>query len=297
MFTHDYISSVATQAVNYFLDRYVDPTRAMYERDLHIFFDWCLERGVDPVDVRRPDLEEFIRHLLDERGNAPSSVRRRVQTVRGYYSLAHADELIPRNPGVMLRLPVLHRDPERLVWLDRFQLGALLKTAENTSAHQHSMVAMMSMLGLRVSAACRARIEEVSITNTGDRQMRVREKGLRIHTTLVPGKVWEILSVSIGSREEGPIVLRKNGTEQDRAGAYRWVRTLSEKAGLPAKAHPHSLRRSVIALLLDSGVLVEEVRRFAGHADIRTTLNYHPELGANGVHGSFIAAAALDNMS
>lgn len=285
----------ATEA---FLSRYDGATRSMYAVDLRIFFDWCATADLDPMEARRTDLEAFTRHLIDERGNAISSTRRRLQTVRGFYTLAHADELIARNPSVMMRVPRLQRDPGRLVWLDRFQLGSLIRTASEATPAHHALVALMAMLGLRVSAACRARIEDVTVDSSGGRHLRVLEKNPRIHTTRVPGEVWEILQAAIGDRTEGPIVLRRNGTEQDRAGAYRWIRALAEKAGLPKNIHPHSLRRSIIAILLDSGERAEDVQRFAGHADIRTTLGtYHPEGGAKGVHSSFVAVAALTNVA
>jgi site-specific recombinase XerD len=277
-----------------FLRRYTGETRKLYGTDLRLFFDWCAQSELDPLAARRLHLEEFAEHLATVRRNKPVSVRRRLQTLKSFFALAYADELIDRDPTVMLRMPKVHKDPERLVWLDRFQVGQLLHAAGEESPDHHALLALMAMLGLRVSAACRARIEDVVVDEHGTRRLRVVEKGARTHTTPIPPQVWEIIQRAIGDRTEGPIVRRRNGNAQDRNGAYWWVRILSRKAGLPERAHPHSLRRAAIRTLIDAGVTIEEVCHFAGHADVRTTLGYHPARGAHGVHAVYVAAAAFD---
>lgn len=285
-------------ATDGFLSRYAGATKSMYAADLRIYFQWCADAGLDPLDARRADLEAFVRHMIDVRGNAVSSAKRRAQTVRGFYRLAHADELIARDPSVMMRLPKIQRDPHKMVWLDRFEVGAMIRVARNTSPAHHALVGLLSLLGLRVSAACRLRIEDIWLESDGKRYLRVLEKNSRMHVAEIPGELWMILQEAIGERTEGPVILRRNGTEQDRAGAYRWVRTIAAKAGLPSRIHPHTLRRSMIAILLDSDVDVSTVQWFAGHVDPRTTLSiYHPVGGPRKIPGSFFAAAALSKVA
>lgn len=287
------LSPLAVEARESFLARYTGETRKLYNADLRIFYAWCVDRGVDPLDVKRHDLEAFTSWMIDERGNRAVSARRRLHCLKGFYGLTHADELIDRDPTRMLRLPRLDRDPDRLVWLDRFQVGTLLHQAELESPDHHALVALMAMAGLRVSAACRASLEECTLTPQGERRLRVLEKGSRIHVTQIPPALHDIIEAARDGRQSGTIVRKRNGAPQDRNGAYAWVRSLARKAGLPQDVNPHSLRRAAITVLLDAGVSIQDTRDFAGHADTRTTEGYHPTRGARGVHGSFVAANAF----
>lgn len=51
------------------------------------------------------------------------------------------------------------------------------------------------------------------------------------------------------------------------------VAKFAERAGVPALT-PHVLRHSCITWLIERGVPVPVVQRFAGHADITTTMRY-----------------------
>ncbi|KJL37033.1 Tyrosine recombinase XerD [Microbacterium ginsengisoli] len=279
-----------------FLSRYTGGTAALYGLDLRIYFDWCATHGIDPLDARRHHIEAFETHLAAEKHNAPRSVRRRLQTIRGFYRLAYADEYIDRDPTVLLRMPRVHRDITRLVWLDRFQIGALLRTAAATSPAHHALVALMAIGGLRVSGACAARLENLHQSTTGEWTLTVTEKGDRPHIVDIPPVLHEIIQTTRNGRTEGPIVRKRNGDPQTRHGAYAWVRALGAKTGIP-DAHPHALRRAAIATVIDSGASMETARDFAGHAETSTTELYHRRRGAAGVPGSAITAAIFSNVA
>jgi site-specific recombinase XerD len=279
-----------------FLNRYAGYTRDLYAGDLRIYFQWCAERGMSPLSARRRDLEAFLEHLTVTRQNRTSSARRRMHTLRGFYALAVDDEAIERDPTRMLRLPKLERDPDRLVWLDRFQVGALLRAAEAASPAHHALVALMAIGGLRVTAACIARLEGITTTHHGAPTLRVREKGSRVHTVDVPPVLSEIIETARAGRAEGPIVTRRDGTPQDRNGAYAWVRALGVKAGI-GRVNPHALRRAAITMVFDGGGTIQDAREFAGHADIRTTEQYHPTRGVRGIPATYLTAAAFTTVA
>ncbi|MBN9209371.1 MAG: tyrosine-type recombinase/integrase [Microbacterium ginsengisoli] len=279
-----------------FLSRYTAGTAQLYDLHLRLFFTWCTEQGLDPLAARRHHIEAFETHLVTVRHNSPRSVRRRLQTVRGFYKLAHADEHIDRDPTVLLRMPRVHRDVDKLVWLDRFQVGALLREAEHTSPDHHALVALMSMAGLRVTAAVTARVENLHQLYGGAWELAVTEKGNRTHHAHIPPALLRILDTARDGRTSGPLIRKRNGDPQTRHGAYTWVRSLGEKVGIP-NAHPHALRRAAISTIIDSGATIETARAFADHAATSTTELYHPRRGAGGVPGAEITTAVFTNVA
>lgn len=271
---HAHTITLAHHARTGFLDRYTGGTRSLYELDLRLWFTWCTEQGLDPLGARRRDLEAFGRHLMNDRGNSPRSATRRLQTLRSFYRLAAADEIIDRDPTVMMRMPRWHVDQSKVPYTTPRQTDALLEQAAATSPAHHALMALMAYLGLRISEACRVQIEDLTEDHLGYVILRGIRKGGREYEAPVPVPLMRILAAARGDRTSGPLILTRNGRQQTRNGGYDWFRRLARKAGLPAELHPHSLRHGAARMLLDAGVPIEEVQQFMGHADIRTTMLY-----------------------
>lgn len=269
---HD--TTLADIAASGFLARYRDETLFQYSLDLRIFYDWCATAGIDPLRARRADLERFRRHLEDERGNGARTVRRRLQTLRTFYKVAVADDYLTKDPSVMLTLPRHQGFGESIVWLDRFQVGALLRAAEAESPAHHALVALMTMLGLRVSEACGLNIEDYAEDDLGYRVLRFIGKGGKPAVIPVPVPLLRILEAARGDRTAGPLIRRRSGVRQSRNGAYAWVKILARKAGLPGDVHPHALRHSAVTAVIEAGADLREAQRFARHSSADMTVHY-----------------------
>jgi hypothetical protein len=60
-----------------YLARFKGSSRQHTESDLRCYLTWCAERGLDPLAVRRPHLELYIRWMQEIRRFKPSTVSRR----------------------------------------------------------------------------------------------------------------------------------------------------------------------------------------------------------------------------
>src|SRR5690606_4858309 len=103
----------------------------------------------------------------------------------------------------------------------------------------------------------------------------------------IPVPLLRLLQAAIGERTTGPIIRTRSGRRQTRMGAYDWVKRTCAKAGLPDDLHPHSLRHGAAKMLLAAGVPIDEIQKFMGHADIRTTMHYadtEPTLDQHAAH-------------
>jgi integrase/recombinase XerD len=72
-------------AVAAYLARYKGLSRYHTESDLRVFLRWCADRGLDPLTVRRVDVELFVRWLQEVRRFKPSTVSRRLSVVICFY--------------------------------------------------------------------------------------------------------------------------------------------------------------------------------------------------------------------
>lgn len=284
------IPSIAFEVLEDFLTHYKPSTRALYASDMSIYFDWCIERGMDPLAAKRRDLEAFIKHMIEDRKNSARSAVRRFTTVRGFYKIAMADDVIDKDPLHMVRLPRWQADVVEAPWLNREQVAALLKVAEARTPAHFVLVSLLATLGLRVSEACGIQIEDIRRDDAGYTTVTVLRKGGAIREMPIPIPVLRAVERARGGRESGPLILTAAGRQQTRNGAYFWMKELARKAGLPSETSPHSLRHAAITAFVRSGATIFEAQRFADHADIRTTRIYYHETVHHDQHGSHAVA-------
>ncbi|TWH05565.1 integrase/recombinase XerD, partial [Rhodococcus rhodochrous J45] len=136
-------------AVAGFLARYNGQSFEAYRLDLRLFHDWCTSVGLDPLMAQRPHLELFARHLEHERGNAPSTVHRRLCCLRSFFRTLHVDGIIERNPAEYVKMPKVYFDETRMVGLERSEISALIATARASTPTDGALVTMLALLGLR----------------------------------------------------------------------------------------------------------------------------------------------------
>jgi integrase/recombinase XerD len=288
-------------AIAGFLARYGNvATREQYAADLRFFVTWCDEHALDPlVDVRRGHIELFGRHLELDRGNGPATLQRRLGTLKSWYFYLEVDGTIEKSPATHIRRPKVWQDDVKTLGLDRMELGSLLQVARaHPDPTRWALVALMGMLGLRVSEACNVQIEDwLNREERGHRVLTLVGKGNKPATIPLPVQVTRALEAAAAGRTQGPLLRRQNGEQLDRRTADRWVKSLAKRAGIHKRLSPHSLRHAYVTNALDAGVPLRDVQYGARHSDPRTTVRYdraraNLDRHANHFLAAYIAGAA-----
>ena len=110
-----------------FLAGYSGLTRDAYALDLRQYTSWCQQHGLHLFQARRADIECFGRDM-ETRGQARSTIARRLFTVAGFYRYAVEEELLEHSPAVHVRRPRLDYE-SHAIGLDRNEVGSLLVAA------------------------------------------------------------------------------------------------------------------------------------------------------------------------
>jgi len=110
-----------------FLGGYSGLTRDAYALDLRQYTSWCQQHGLHLFQARRADIECFGRDM-ETRGQARSTIARRLFTVAGFYRYAVEEELLEHSPAVHVRRPRLDYE-SHAIGLDRNEVGSLLVAA------------------------------------------------------------------------------------------------------------------------------------------------------------------------
>src|SRR4051812_19828781 len=88
-----------------YLSRYKGQPRVHAESDLRCYLTWCLQRGVDPFEISRPQVELYVRWMQEFRRFKPSTVSRRLSVVTGFYCTCVIDGVLTSSPAEHVRRP------------------------------------------------------------------------------------------------------------------------------------------------------------------------------------------------
>ncbi|MDV6267095.1 tyrosine-type recombinase/integrase [Rhodococcus globerulus] len=276
-----------------FLARYSGGTLDSYSTDIRLYRQWCFTVRLDPMQVQRPHLELFARHLEIERGNAPSTVHRRLSCLRMLYRIMHVDGHIDRNPAEYIKMPKVFYDESRMVGLSRTEMSALVSQARASKPSESALITMLALLGLRVTEACNVNVEDFQEYERDHRVLRMIGKGGKPAIVPLPVPVARAMDLAAAGRTSGPLVLRVDGTRMTRRSADRVVKRLAKKAGITKSVSPHLLRHGYVTASLDAGIPLRDVQIMARHSDPRMTQRYDRARGNLDRHGNYALAAFL----
>jgi integrase/recombinase XerD len=266
-----------------------------------------VERGLAPATIRayRGDLTDFAagdgvaatwaggpdaarRHLAErtrrgrprDPGLAPTSLRRRAASIRGFYRFAYGDGLIDRDVAAHIDLP---RQPRLLPeTLTVAEVEALLEATPDLRSR--ALLELLYAAGLRVSEAVGLDREDLSleggfvrVIGKGDRERLVPVGDVALDWLgrwLDEARPALLALHHVAPLRGGPLFVGDRGGRLARQQAFAAVRAAGRRAGLAEGVSPHTLRHSFATHLLEGGADLRIVQELLGHASISTTQLY-----------------------
>ena len=176
------------------------------ESDLRLFFAWCAERDLPPLEAQRAQIELYVRWMQEVRRFKPSTVSRRFSVTAGFYRTAVIDGVLDHSPAEHVRRPAVPPESPTLGFT-HLQFEALLTAArESPNRCDFALVAMLGLLGLRIFEATGADIADVGEEH-GHRVLRVRGKGAKVVLVPLPPAVGRAVDRAVDGRSAGPVLL------------------------------------------------------------------------------------------
>jgi integrase/recombinase XerC/integrase/recombinase XerD len=259
-----------------------DKTRRAYAIDTRQFAQWARERGTAPAAVDVRTLRRYVASLT-ERGNAPSTVARKLAALRGMFRAQIQAGERGENPAELLHSPKRAQRLPRVLKTD--EVAALLDRIPATGPlelRDRAIFELAYASGLRAEELVSLDLD--SIDYDGE-SVRVEGKGGR--TRLVPVGEHSLHALerytarsrpTLDTGDSRALFLSKSGRRLGTSDIRRRLRSWARQAGadLPAVAdtHPHALRHSFATHLLEGGADLRVIQELLGHATISTTQVY-----------------------
>ncbi|MBI5106848.1 MAG: tyrosine recombinase XerC [Solirubrobacterales bacterium] len=254
-------------------------TRVEYGRDAAELAAWSVRQGLEPEQVT-PRLLRRYAAFLSERELAPTSVARKLASLRSLYRTLREHGEIAANPADLVpapkrpqKLPRVLRPEEVAALLDR------IPAATPLDVRDRAIFELAYSSGLRAEELVNLDVGSVAFD---DEEVRVEGKGTK--TRLVP--VGEAALASLAryverarpalatDRAEPALFLSKSGRRLSTSDVRRRLRVWSRNAALQGGVHPHALRHSFATHLLEGGADLRTIQELLGHSSISTTQIY-----------------------
>ena len=240
-----------------------------YRRDLSEF-----AKNIDNIDsVNRMTINGFIR-TLREKKLAPTSVIRKIASIRGFFKWAYSSGLIKQNPASTLEQPKVPQRLPKVITIK--EVEELLH--ENLAPLEHVIMELLYSCGLRVSELVNLKLTDIDLASkyvrcfgkgSKERIIPMGEIAKQVIKEYLPERDLLLKKYNLSTKR---LFVLPNGRLINRQDVYNLIH---ERGKLIHKnISPHTLRHSFATHLLENGADLRVVQELLGHSDVSTTQLY-----------------------
>jgi integrase/recombinase XerD len=226
----------------------------------------------------------FLRYLEGDRHN---HVRTRNQRLAALHTLF--DYIAGREPQMLgicqqvAAIPMKRAAPAQTHFLERDEVQALLRGLPRTgrlAPRDHALLLFLYNTGARVQEVADLRVGHLELGEAA--VVRLHGKGDKWRTCPLWRQTAQLLAELLDTSNDPPtaqtpVFCSATGQPLTRFGIYKIVRRHAghlDDARTNRTVSPHIFRHTAAMHLLESGVEVNVIRGWLGHADLTTTIRY-----------------------
>jgi integrase/recombinase XerD len=255
---------------------------------INFFLGWCKERGlIDPVDVTRPVLERYQRHLFHYRkkDGEPLSFRSQhsyLVPLRVWFRWMTRQNHILHNPASEIELPRLGRSLPKNIFsaAEVERIMQLCEIEEPIGLRDRAILEALYSTGMRRMEAVELKLYDLQF----DRGLILIRQGKGHKDRYVPIGERAIAWLQKYLREGRPqlaiepddmtVFLTAQGEPFSRNHLTFVVKERIDAAKLGKTGSCHLFRHTMATLMHENGADIRHIQALLGHEDIKTTQIY-----------------------
>ncbi len=246
-----------------------------YRRDLTAFCDFLLDtEKIDEFEkIKRIHINCYIK-ILHDNNYSPTSVTRKIASIRGWFRWLSANEIISQDPSLGIELPRLTKKLPRVISVTEIEEMLNNKLDET----QQVIIELLYGAGLRVSELVGLELNNIELSS---RYVRCIGKGSKERIIPIGEKAQKAIAGYLKIRqllikkyklETKQFLIKENGHLMTRQDVYVFIKQQGEL--LRKHISPHTLRHSFATHMLENGADLRVVQELLGHSDVSTTQLY-----------------------
>ncbi len=239
-----------------------------YGRDIESFIEFIENKN--PDEIARGDLYDFIK-FLRSKNYAPSSITRKIASIKGWFRWLKINEKIKNDPSVALESPKIPQKLPKVMSIS--EINKIFSSQLNCT--EQAIFELLYGCGLRVSELTNLEIKNIDLNS---KLLRCFGKGSKERIIPIGEKAKTAIQKYLELRNLYPnsdskkLFINKKGKNISRQEVY----LLSQKVGEIIDKHisPHVFRHSFATHLLENGADLRVVQELLGHSSVSTTQLY-----------------------
>lgn len=242
-----------------------------YRRDLS---DFEISESVEDVNnVDRMTINSYVRKLRENR-LAPTSVIRKVASLRGFFKWAFSSGIINNNPASTLEQPKVPQRLPKVVSVK--EIEEMLHN--NLTPLEHVMMELLYSCGLRVSELVNLKLNDIDLSSKYVRcfgkgsKERIIPMGETAKSVIKEYLLTRDLLIKKYNIDSKKLLIKENGHFISRQDVYNFIHAQGKL--IHKNISPHTLRHSFATHLLENGADLRIVQELLGHSDVSTTQLY-----------------------
>ena len=242
-----------------------------YRRDLILFLDYC--NNSDFNNITRMSINRYVLFLHEQHYN-PSSVIRKIASIRGLFKWLCANEICLKDPTITIERPKLPQKLPKVMTIS--EIEDILKS--NLTIIQKVIIELLYGCGLRVSELINLKINNFDLNakyltafgkGSKERIIPLGSKAINALTAYLKYREFLVKKYKLDTKM---LLISDNGRCLNRQDIYTFAHEQGKK--IHKNISPHTLRHSFATHLLENGADLRIVQELLGHSDVATTQLY-----------------------
>lgn len=242
-----------------------------YRRDLEKFSDNINAEDIKEID--RGKINLYVRTLRENK-LAPTSIIRKIASLRGFFKWATSIGIIDKNPAATLEQPKVPQRLPKVITVK--EVEEMLN--HNLTALEHVMMELLYSCGLRVSELVNLKVTDIDLASkyircfgkgSKERIIPIGETAKNVVKEYLTERDILIKKCNITSKR---LLILENGRFVTRQDVYNFIHAQGKL--IHKNISPHTLRHSFATHLLENGADLRIVQELLGHSDVSTTQLY-----------------------
>ncbi len=242
-----------------------------YRRDLSDFES--KESIEDLSTVDRMTINSYVRNLRENK-LAPTSIIRKVASLRGFFKWAFSSGIISTNPAATLEQPKVPQRLPKVISVK--EVEEILHN--NLTPLEHVITELLYSCGLRVSELVNLKLNDIDLSSKYVRcfgkgsKERIIPMGDTAKSVIKEYLLTRDLLIKKYNIDSKKLLIKDNGHFISRQDVYNFIHAQGKL--IHKNISPHTLRHSFATHLLENGADLRIVQELLGHSDVATTQLY-----------------------
>lgn len=252
-----------------------------YHSDLKHFIGWHEYQGLDTCtnvhvfsfeQINVKELESYIKCMSNLSELKPSTINRRISTLKLFFNWAYHEKISKKNPAKHIKLIIIDKAPLRIITEDE-EKNLLEAVKAHGSIRDQAIIKIMIYTGIRVSEICNLKISDIHLLK--------KESYIEISssnsTRIVPinricHTIFKKYLNSYSKASEYLFISAKTKNKLTERALRHIIKKYMDIAGLEGLS-AYSLRHN-FAYRNAKSIPTEELAQIMGHGNINTTISY-----------------------